>query len=311
MLRRAVRSLGTLGVSASSRPPSWLGAAPPSRAFRASPRDEFAGKETDASEKSTGAHQDATSDRVGQGMRGDGTAPRFYTHVGIERVSDGSGDWGVTLDGRALKTPRRVPLAVPSKSLALAIAAEWHWQSGRSVRPFTMPLMGLVATAIDQMSQPEVRAFHVRKLLEFFPSDVVLCRHEPGPVAERQERAHGEILRWARGELGGELEVSTSIFGAEPPLKVVENAERRLNGMDAFELTATFNAAASAKSLLIGMALIRGAISLESAIRAARAEEDASIEEWGLVEGGHDVDQADITVRLAAPRAMMSMLRAG
>ena len=38
---------------------------------------------------------------------------------------------------------------------------------------------------------------------------------------------------------------------------------------------------------------------------------DASIEEWGLVEGGHDVDQADITVRLAAPRAMMSMLRAG
>ena len=311
MLRRAARSLGTLGVSASSRPPSWLGAAPPSRAFRASPRDEDAGKENDTSEKSTGAHQDASSDRVGQGMRGDGTAPRFYTHVGIERLSDGSGDWGVTLDGRALKTPRRVPLAVPSKSLALAIAAEWHWQSGRSVRPFTMPLMGLVATAIDQMSQPEVRAFHVRKLLEFFPSDAVLCRHEPGPVADRQAEAHAAVMSWARRELGGDLEVSTSIFGADPPEAVLRNAEKRLNGMDAFELTATFNAAASAKSLLIGMALIRGAISVESAIRAARAEEDASIEEWGLVEGGHDVDQADITVRLAAPRAMMSMLRAG
>ena len=118
-------------------------------------------------------------------------------------------------------------------------------------------------------------------------------------------------MSWARRELGGDLEVSTSIFGADPPEGVLKNAEKRLNGMDAFELTATFNAAASAKSLLIGMALIRGAISLESAIRAARAEEDASIEEWGLVEGGHDVDQADITVRLAAPRAMMSMLRAG
>ena len=46
-------------------------------------------------------------------------------------------------------------------------------------------------------------------------------------------------------------------------------------------------------------------------LASARAEEDASIEEWGLVEGGHDVDQADIAVRLAAPRAMMSMLRAG
>jgi ATP synthase F1 complex assembly factor 2 len=311
MLRRAARSLGTLGVSASSRPPSWLGAAPPSRAFRASPRDEDAGKENDTSKKSTGAHQDASSDRVGQGMRGDGTAPRFYTHVGIERMSDGSGDWGVTLDGRALKTPRRVPLAVPSKSLALAIAAEWHWQSGRSVRPFTMPLMGLVATAIDQMSQPEVRLFHVRKLLEFFPSDVVLCRHEPGPVADRQAKAHARVLSWAKHELGKDLEPSTSIFGADLPESVVNNAEKRLNGMDAFELTATFNAAASAKSLLIGMALIRGAIDVEGAIRAARAEEDASIEEWGLVEGGHDVDQADITVRLAAPRAMMTMLRAG
>jgi len=111
--------------------------------------------------------------------------------------------------------------------------------------------------------------------------------------------------------LGKDLEPSTSIFGADLPESVVINAEKRLNGMDAFELTATFNAAASAKSLLIGMALIRGAIDVEGAIRAARAEEDASIEEWGLVEGGHDVDQADITVRLAAPRAMMTMLRAG
>ena len=28
-----------------------------------------------------------------------------------------------------------------------------------------------------------------------------------------------------------------------------------------------------------------------------------------LVEGGHDIDQADIAVRLAAPRALMSLLR--
>lgn len=261
--------------------------------------------------QSTGAHQEASSDRVGSGIRGDGTAPRFYTDVGIQQITDGSGDWGITLDGRQLKTPKRVPLAVPSKSLALAIAAEWHWQSGRSVRPFTMPLMSLVATAIDQMTSPEVRAFHVRKLLEFFPSDVVLCRHEPGPVADRQEKAHFNILKWAQSELGNDLQPSESIFGASPSENVIAAAEKRLQSMDAFELTATFNAAASAKSLLIGLALIRGAVDVEEATKAARAEEDASIEEWGLVEGGHDVDQADIAVRLAAPRTMMSLLRAG
>ena len=112
-------------------------------------------------------------------------------------------------------------------------------------------------------------------------------------------------------ELGASLAPSTSIFGASPPESVIAEAKKRLNSMDAFELTATFNAAASAKSLLIGMSLIRNVISIDEATRAARTEEDASIEEWGLVEGGHDVDQADIAVRLAAPRTMMSLLRAG
>ena len=72
--------------------------------------------------------------------------------------------------------------------------------------------------------------------------------------------------------------------------------------MDAFELTAAFNAAASAKTLLVGLALTSEAVDVETATRAARAEEDFQIAEWALVEGGHDVDQADIAVRLSAPR---------
>lgn len=36
--------------------------------------------------------------------------------------------WQVTLNDRALKTPARQPLVVPTYSLALAIAAEWEWQ---------------------------------------------------------------------------------------------------------------------------------------------------------------------------------------
>ena len=39
---------------------------------------------------------------------------------------------------------------------------------------------------------------------------------------------------------------------------------------------------------------------METATRAARAEEDFQIAEWGLVEGGHDVDQADIRATLGA-----------
>ena len=38
-------------------------------------------------------------------------------------------------------------------------------------------------------------------------------------------------------------------------------------------------------------------------------EEDFQIDEWGLVEGGHDIDAADIKVRLTAPRVMMNLLK--
>ena len=42
-----------------------------------------------------------SSDRVGVGMRGDGTAPRFYKKVEVVRVENGGG-WGVALDGLSL-----------------------------------------------------------------------------------------------------------------------------------------------------------------------------------------------------------------
>jgi len=36
--------------------------------------------------------------------------------------------YGITLDKHALKTPSKNPLVLPSKALALAVAAEWRWQ---------------------------------------------------------------------------------------------------------------------------------------------------------------------------------------
>lgn len=158
------------------------------------------------------------------------------------------------------------------------------------------------------MTVGEVRDLHVRKLLEYFPSDVTLCRAEPGVLADRQEKIHGPILQWARSELGP-VTTSESIFGAEQVPEVVRAAEKRLRSLDAFELTAVFNSSASSKSLLTGLALIRGVIDVDQAMAAARVEEDLQIEEWGLVEGGHDVDLADIRVRLSSPRVMINLLR--
>jgi len=48
-------------------------------------------------------------------------------------------------------------------------------------------------------------------------------------------------------------------------------------------------------------------LTVDQAIAAARVEEEAQIEEWGLVEGGHDLDQLDIRVRVGAPVMLMKL----
>ena len=59
------------------------------------------------------------------------------------------------------------------------------------------------------------------------------------------------------------------------------------------------------------MLCLQGQLKVKDAIAAARLEEDIQIQEWGLVEGGHDIDIADIRVRVAAPALFLEYLRRG
>jgi ATP synthase F1 complex assembly factor 2 len=50
-------------------------------------------------------------------------------------------------------------------------------------------------------------------------------------------------------------------------------------------------------------------VSISEAIVASRLEEVTNIEDWGFVEGGHDIDEADMRVRMAAPSVFIRLLR--
>jgi ATP synthase F1 complex assembly factor 2 len=87
--------------------------------------------------------------------------------------------FGVTLDGRILKTPMGKTLAVPSEKLAYGIAAEWNAQ-GKHLKPTDMPFMTLACTALDQA------AFHPQayreQSLQFLPTDTVGSASDMGLV---------------------------------------------------------------------------------------------------------------------------------
>ena len=56
---------------------------------------------------------------------------------------------------------------------------------------------------------------------------------------------------------------------------------------------------------------LQGRLTVQEAVDAARLEEAYQIEEWGLVEGGHDIDIADICVRISAPVMFYRLLKQG
>lgn len=64
----------------------------------------------------------------------------------------------------------------------------------------------------------------------------------------------------------------------------------------------------SSKSLVIAVALLHGRLSVAEAVKAARLEEDFQLEDWGMVEAGHDLDIADTQTRIGAPAVFVNLL---
>jgi len=118
---------------------------------------------------------------------------RFYRTVTVDGAAPA---FRVLLDGRPIRTPAKRELAVPSKALAEAVAAEWEAQ-GERIDPASMPLTRLVNSAIDGVTgrEAEVRA----DIAKYGASDLLCYRAEgPAELVRRQAEAWDPVLAWAR-----------------------------------------------------------------------------------------------------------------
>jgi ATP synthase F1 complex assembly factor 2 len=76
-------------------------------------------------------------------MTGSVVGKRFYRDATVRRADDGNG-WTVMLDYRTLKSPAKRPLKLPSRALAMAIAAEWEYQVLIPSLPFSCCILEMV-----------------------------------------------------------------------------------------------------------------------------------------------------------------------
>jgi chaperone required for assembly of F1-ATPase len=201
---------------------------------------------------------------------------RFWSDVAVTREGEG---YGIALDGRPVRTPGRVPLAVPTQALADAIADEWRGVQ-EVIDPRVMPLTGLANAAVDRIA-PDPVAF-AQGLARYGESDLLCYRaEEPPPLAERQAAAWDPILGWARARYDVHFEVTAGVMHVPQPRATLARLDDAVAARDAFELAALSPVVTVTGSLVLALALIEGAADADTVWHAARIDDDWQAEMWG------------------------------
>jgi chaperone required for assembly of F1-ATPase len=201
---------------------------------------------------------------------------RVYVKVET-RPLDGS--WGVALDGKAVRTPAKVELRLPGVALAAAIAAEWDAQQDE-IRPATMPLFRLAATAIDRTAAQ--RALVVAETAGYAGTDLVCYRAESPPaLAARQHAMWQPLIDWAALRYDAPLAVTTGIVPAPQSPAALRAFAAIVAAQDDFRLTALHTLTAACGSLVIALAILEGQLDAEAAFAASQLDESFQIETWG------------------------------
>jgi chaperone required for assembly of F1-ATPase len=201
---------------------------------------------------------------------------RFYKAASAAPADSGH---GVLLDGRAVRTPAKAPLVLPTAALAEAIAAEWDGQP-EQVDPRAMPLNSLACTAIDIVAPQRERI--VEDLAGFGEHDL-LCywTDETGELLRRQQETWQPLLDWSAEALDAPLRKVCGITSRDQDPASLATLGRAVEAHDDFELTALAAAVPAAGSLVIGLALSRGRLDVDAAFTLSQLDELYQAERWG------------------------------
>lgn len=198
---------------------------------------------------------------------------RFWTEVTIDP------DRAVMLDARAVRTPGRQPLALPTDALAIAVADEWRAVEG-DVDPRTMPLTGLANAAID-IVRADPAGFAAR-LAAYGDSDLVCYRAElPEPLVDRQRAAWNPAIDWARARYDVHLETTAGVMHVAQPPATIRRLGEAIAAYDAFRLAAASPIVTLTGSLVLTLALLDHAFDADTVWAAAHVDEDWQAEMWG------------------------------
>ena len=198
---------------------------------------------------------------------------RFYKTATV------GADNGILLDGRAVKTPMKARLVLPTRKLADAIALEWQAQE-KVINPGIMPLTKYANTAIDRAVSE--RETVLDDFASYAGSDLVCYRAaRPAALAELQAHHWNPVVAEAEALLGARFKLAQGIMHVAQDGAALAAARAAAATHDPFRLTVLYNLTTLTGSALLALLLLAGRVKAEQGWLAAHVDEDYQIAEWG------------------------------
>ncbi len=239
-------------------------------------------------------------------MSGGWVKKRFWSEVAVSTVDGG---YGVTLDGRALKTPAKSPLIVPTEALAEMIAEEWRAQ-GEVIEPARLPATRAANSAIDKVRGQKAEVTEI--IAAYGDSDLVCYRATaPEELVMREAEAWDPLIDWAAHRYGRRPLVREGVIHQPQPQALLRSFEAEVARLGAFELTAFHDLVAMSGSLIIGLAVLDRFAAPDALWLASRVDEDWQIAQWGSDPEAEALTQGRRDAFLQAARFYFAARRTG
>ncbi len=209
-------------------------------------------------------------------------AKRFWTDVTLDQ--DGGGHF-IRLDGRALKTPNKMDLRVPTAAIATKLKAEWDAvppATDGDIDPSTMPVTRLANVASEGAA---VRRQDLVSEVQSYASTDLLCYRAPDPseFVARQAAAWDPWLNWA-AKRGIKLATTQAILAIPQEEESLAAVAQYADGLGGFALTLYVHLTAVYGSAILAMAVMEKALVPETAFDLSRLDELYREEVWGVDE---------------------------
>ena len=201
---------------------------------------------------------------------------RFRTSSAVVQTDGGH---TVELDGRRVKTPAKVPLVLPTRAMAEAVAAEWDAQE-KEADPTTMLFTRSANVALDKVQHQHGE---VADMLADYGDSDLLCYRAPYPEAlqARQAEAWDPALDWAADAMGVRLIPRAGVVHHPQNADALAALRGQVHTLNPFQLTAFHDLVSLSGSLILGFAAARNWRKPSGIWRISRLDELWQIEQWG------------------------------